>query len=122
LDCVADAMASLGCITIGQSVVVLSPEHAEIVGATGWSRVDVCEYLFTQANRTVENMQRVGKYVEREHERQGTEHVHRGFGPADILLLVAGGDAGGHSCFIPSWSRTRASIMQSKPIGVCIDC
>ena len=122
LDCVADAMASLGCITIGQSVVVLSPEHADIVAATGWSRGDVCQYLFTQANRTVENMQRVGKYVEREHERQGTEHVHRGFGPADILLLVAGGDAGGHSCFIPSWSRTRASIMQSKPIGVCIDC
>ena len=115
-------MASLGCITIGQSVVVLSPEHAEIVGATGWSRVDVCEYLFNQANQTVEVMRRVGKYVEREHVRQGTEHVHRGFGADDILLLVAGGDAGGHSCFIPSWSRTRASMMQSKPIGVCIDC
>jgi len=35
---------------------------------------------------------------------------------------MGGGDAGGHSSFIPSWSRGRASLMQSKPIGVCIDC
>jgi hypothetical protein len=40
----------------------------------------------------------------------------------DILLVVGGGDAGGHSSFIPSWSRTRASMMQSEAIGVCIDC
>ena len=33
-----------------------------------------------------------------------------------------GGDAGGHSSFIPSWSRTRASMMQSEAIGVCVDC
>jgi hypothetical protein len=48
--------------------------------------------------------------------------MHRGLGPDDILITVGGGDAGGHSAFIPSWSRSRASMMQSKPIGVCIDC
>ena len=35
LDTVADAMASYGCISLGQSVVVLSPEHAKIVASTG---------------------------------------------------------------------------------------
>ena len=49
-------------------------------------------------------------------------HVHRGLTPDDILITMGGGDAGGHSCFIPSWSRGRGSIMQHKPIGVCIDC
>ena len=122
LDCVADCMASLGCITIGQSVVVLSPEHAQIVAADGWSKADAKAYLFEHARQTVAAMQRVRKYVPREHQRQGTEDVHRGFGPEDVLLVVAGGDAGGHSAFIPSWSRSRASIMQSQPIGVCIDC
>ena len=122
LDCVADSMANLGCITIGQSVVVLSPEHAAIVAGTGWSKADVRDYLFDHAKRSAEAMQRVRKYVAREHDRQGTAAVHRGFDAADILVTVAGGDAGGHSAFIPSWSRTRASIMQSKPIGVCIDC
>ena len=122
LDCIADSMANLGCITTGQSVVVLSPEHAEIVAGTGWGKDEVRRYLFERASQPVEAMQRVRKYVPREHERQGTEAVHRGFGPDDILITVAGGDAGGHSAFIPSWSRSRGSIMQSKPIGVCIDC
>ena len=122
LDCVADSMANLGCITSGQSVVVLSPEHADIVASTGWSKTDVKQYLFDHAKRTTADLKRVKKYVAREHERQGTSDVHRGFNADDILLTVAGGDAGGHSAFIPSWSRTRGSVMQSKPIGVCIDC
>ena len=122
LDCVADSMANLGCITAGQSVVVLSPEHADIVAGTRWTKADVKQYLFAHAARSVDAMKRVQKYVPREHEGQGTDDVRRGFGPDDILLTVAGGDAGGHSAFIPSWSRGRGSIMQSKPIGVCIDC
>ena len=122
LDGVAGSMANLGCITTGQSVVVLSPEHAEIVAGHGWSKQDVKHYLFENGKRSVEAMRRVRKYVPREHERQGTAAVHRGLGPEDILVTVAGGDAGGHSAFIPSWSRTRGSLMQSKPIGVCIDC
>ena len=35
----------------------------------------------------------------------------------DILITMGGGDAGGHSCFIPSWSRGRGSIMQHAPIA-----
>ena len=43
--------------------------------------------------------------------------MHRGLSPADILITMGGGDAGGHSCFIPSWSRGRGSILQHSPIG-----
>ncbi len=122
LDCVADSMANLGAITAGQSVVILSPEHAEIVAGTGWSRADAREYLFDHAKRSVAEMQSVAKFVPREYERQGREDMHRGMVADDILITVAGGDAGGHSAFVPSWSRGRGSIMQHKPIGVCIDC
>lgn len=126
LDSVADSMGNLGNITIGESVVVLSPEHAEIVTSTGFTRQDVKEYLFANAKRTVAEMKSVGKYVEREHQlqqkKQKTLDMHRGLSPNDILIIVAGGLAGGHSAFIASWSRTRASLMQSAPIGVCIDC
>ena len=122
LDCVADTMANLGAITAGQSVVILSPEHAEIVASTGWSRADAREYLFDHAKRSVADMRSVAKFVPREYERQGREDMHRGMAADDILITVAGGDAGGHSAFVPSWSRGRGSIMQHKPIGVCIDC
>lgn len=119
---VADAMANYGCISLGQSVVVLSPEHAEIVAGTGWNKQQVQCYLFEHANRSIEGMKQVGKFRQEEHGRQALSEVHRGLTPEDILVIVGGGDAGGHSAFIPSWSRSRASIMQSKPIGVCLDC
>ena len=122
LDTLADTMASYGCLSIGQSVVVLSPEHAKIVAAAAWSKRQVQEYLFQRARRPVAGMQRVGKYNEREHRRQSRQDIHRGLSPDDFLVTVGGGDAGGHSAFIPSWSRTRASVMQSRPISVCLDC
>ena len=122
LDCIADTMASYGAISLGQSVVVLSPEHAEIVAGTGWSRRKVQEYLFEKARRPVEGMKQVGKFNAREYRAQGRTDFHRGLGPDDVLVIIGGGDAGGHSAFIPSWSRTRASLMQSRPIGVRVDC
>ena len=132
LGSIADAMANYGSITLGQSVVVLSPEHMRVVAGTGWSKRQVQEYLFSHASRTVEGMRSVGKFRQRDYDEQHNEggsgplvetgKIHRGLSPDDILVVMGGGDAGGHSCFIPSWSRGRASIMQSKSIGVCIDC
>lgn len=131
LDSIADSMANYGCITLGQSVVVLSPEHMQIVAGAGWSRERSQDYLFIRAKRSVEGMKGVGKYRDSEYDFQhgASAHeltepgwVHRGISPADILITMGGGDAGGHSCFIPSWSRQRSSIMQHRPIGVCIDC
>lgn len=125
LSSVADAMANYGCITLGQSVVILAPEHMKIVGDAGWSREKAQDYLYTQAKRSVDGMKDVGKYRDREYDTQHGEgahrlsekgFIHRGLTPDDILITMGGGDAGGHSCFIPSWSRGRGSIMQHAPI------
>lgn len=131
LGSVADAMANYGSITLGQSVVVLAPEHMHIVAGAGWSREDARSFLFSRAKRPVDGMKSVGKHRDGEHDKQHDADAHelveagqfhRGLCPEDILITMGGGDAGGHSCFIPSWSRGRSSLMQHKPIGVCIDC
>ena len=122
LDTMADAMANYGCITTGQSVVVFCPEHIQIIARDGWTKAMVKEYLFEHARRPREGMERIGKFVLREYERQGRQDYHRGLNADDILVTVGGGDGGGHSAFIPSWSRGRGSIMQTQSIGVCIDC
>jgi hypothetical protein len=125
LGSVADAMANYGCITLGQSVVILAPEHVHIVAGAGWTREDAQNFLFSHARRSVDGMTAVGKYREREYQRQHGEDahaltepgfLHRGLAPNDILITMGGGDAGGHSCFIPSWSRGRGSIMQHTAI------
>ncbi len=125
LGSVADAMANYGCITLGQSVVILAPEHMAIIGAAGWTREKAQAFLFSHAKRSVEGMKGVGKYRDREYDTQHGDgapklveagFVHRGLTPDDILITMGGGDAGGHSCFIPSWSRGRGSIMQHAEI------
>ncbi|MEM7407997.1 MAG: hypothetical protein AAF458_22090 [Pseudomonadota bacterium] len=128
----ADAMANSGCLTIGESAVILSPEHARIVAGTGWSRKDVQDFLFANAYRSVDFMKHIGKFRQDDYDLQhhgpdahplaGEDQMHRGLAPEDILVVVGGGEAGGHSGFVPSWSRTRASLRQSQAIGVCIDC
>lgn len=131
LDTFADAMASLGALTDGQSLVVMSPEHAEIVASGGMSKQDVQSYLFEHAARSSEEMLKKGKWpagsmqdglAEGADQRASNGRFHRGRSPEDILLVVAGGEAGGYSAFLPSWSRGRNSIYQTKAIGVCLDC
>ena len=82
LNSIADAMANYGCITLGQSAVVMAPEHVRVVAGAGWSRSDVKEYLFQQAYRTVDGMKSVGKYRQREYDKQhangGTHTGRRG--------------------------------------------
>src|SRR4051812_42873116 len=56
LGSVADAMANYGCITLGQSVVILAPEHMQIVAAAGWSRRQTQDFLFAQAKRSIDGM------------------------------------------------------------------
>ncbi len=121
-------MASLGALTDGQSLVVMSPEHAQIAASGGMTKQDVQEYLLEHAARSPEDLLSTGKWPSGQPQDglaegdRGNGLFHRGRSPDDILLVVAGGEAGGHSAFLPSWSRGRNSIYQTKAIGVCLDC
>ena len=148
LSCIAREMASIGGFTLGQSVLVLSPEHAGVIAKTGWSKAGVKQFLFDHATQSLADLRRFGKVAgtfpaqyrradlqeklveagrpegEGAHYQALAEiegdpearHIHRGFGPDDIVMVVAGGAAGGHSAFIPSWSRSRASLFQTRAI------
>jgi len=140
----ADAMAALGSLSPGRSVIVLAPEHARYLGLAGWSRARTQVWLYEHARRPLAELKRAGKVeaqflVSEEMRRwlygnaagpgpdspnaharvlpgDETIAVHRGLGPDDILLCVGGGDAGGHSAFFPSWSRGRSVPFVTKEI------
>jgi hypothetical protein len=142
----ADAMAALGSLSPGRSVIVLAPEHARYLRLAGWSRARTQTWLYEHAWRPLADLKRAGKVeaqflVSEEMRRwlygaaagptidtpdaharvlpgDETIAVHRGLGPDDILLCVGGGAAGGHSAFFPSWSRGRSVPFVTKEIAV----
>lgn len=113
-----DAMSTLASITRGESVVVMAPEHTQFIAKEGLTRAQVQEFLYRHTHRKLSELKRVGKFEGKVAPEDEQNEFHRGFGPEDILLVAAGGEAGGHSAFLPSWSRARASLMQTKPIEV----
>ena len=113
---IADTMACLGSFSPGESFVVLAPEHVQILARDGWTRARLREALYAGARRTVADLKRGGKLPGAVEAGDEARWVHRGRGPDDIHLVVAGGGAGGHSAFIPSWSRERNSLAVTREI------
>jgi hypothetical protein len=111
-----DTMASLGSFSPGQSFVVLAPEHVQILARDGWTKPRLKEDLYARARRTRADLKRGGKLAGTIDPGDETQWVHRGQGPDDIHVVVAGGGAGGHSAFIPSWSRYRNSLAVTREV------
>lgn len=135
LDTFADSMAALGSFSNGRSVVVFAPEHAAKLGDAGWTAEQVQQYLYDQAARDLATLKRTGKieddaargadWTDPRWRPSGDQTVmpgddqimvHRGHSPEDILVMVGGGSAGGHSAFFPSWSRARSCPFITRTI------
>ena len=113
---IGDTMACLGSFSAGQSFVVLAPEHVAILARDGWTKPRIKEALYGYARRTRADLKRGGKIPGAIEPGDETTWVHRGTGPGDIHLIVAGGGPGGHSAFIPSWSRARNSLVVTREV------
>ena len=114
---IADTMAALGSFSPGESFVVLAPEHVAILARDGWTKPRIRAALYAGARRTQADLKRGGKVPGPVEAGDETTWVHRGTGPEDIHVVVAGGGPGGHSAFIPSWSRARNSLAVTRPIS-----
>ncbi len=112
----ADTMACLGSFSPGESFVVLAPEHVTILARDGWTKARIKDTLYAGARRTRADLKRGGKLPGDIEPGDETAWVHRGSGPDDIHIVVAGGGPGGHSAFIPSWSRARNSLAVTRAI------
>jgi hypothetical protein len=88
----------------------------QILARDGWTKPRIREALYAGARRTVADLKRGGKLAGAVEPGDETAWEHRGRSPEDIHIVVAGGGAGGHSAFIPSWSRDRNSLAVTKEI------
>jgi len=122
----ADVLRTLGMNTwyLGwkgrkELMLILGPEHAASIAASGWSRADVRKFLYQATSRRRDELALGGMYGMRD---WGSDlealsapdalipAVPR---PDDILVLVAGGE-GKHSAGLPSFGAT---VSVTRPIG-----
>ncbi len=61
LACFADALAGLGSLSPGRSVVVFAPEHAQHLRRASWTRPRVQRWLYDHAWRSLADLKRGGK-------------------------------------------------------------
>lgn len=103
----------------GNYVIVIPKQLREHLQAAGWSKKDICEFVFERARVRRGEWANVGKGSV---VRDRADKVHPALGsPEDLLVVAAGGPAGGFGAVIPPWmgSKTRAV---TAAIGACVDC
>ncbi len=123
LDKVASAMATTAqnnaCISQGEYLVLLCPEHAATCAAAGWSRRDVSSYLFQKARLPAAELKQAFKlrawapWMDRLADDEAvpmTEH------PDNVRIMVVGGP-GKHSSVVPSWGMTRSVTVPLEEAG-----
>ncbi len=115
------AMGSTTAYTRTNWVVVIAPDHAEILARGGLTRADVKRELFERARMPVGVLKQGGRYRGPALSRwpDWVDHaddaclVPMAHAPEDVLLLVAGGVPGPSSLVIPGWNTSSEAITQT---------
>ena len=103
----------------GNYVVVMAPQHREHMRVAGWGRKEIANYLFEKARIKRSEWSTVGKgSVIRD--KGDTEYCALP-SPDHLLLVAAGGPAGGFGAIIAPWLGTKSQAVTAA-IGVCVDC
>ena len=109
----------------GDTLLVLSPEHATILGDAGWKKPDVRRWLFERLRWPVRELvpgYRGGEGLP-EHvlakfrdPASETTAIPKFRAPEHIKLVVAGGSAGRFSAIVPGWTFSKGSALVFRRI------
>lgn len=95
----------------GNYALIIPKQLREIIVAAGWSKDDIRDYIFRSARVLRREWATVGKanIVNR---RGGPEQEFTALRePADLLVVAAGGPAGGFGAIIPPWLGSKAKAV-----------
>lgn len=100
----------------GSALVVLNPEHAQILARANITRQDAAQKLWAMTHLPVEQLREYGPVFARKF--QNIEGDYNAFPePENILIMVAGG-GGLYSMVMPSWS---VGAHFNAPVSVRVD-
>lgn len=107
----------------GSWVLVLCPEHVTVFRQEGWNKAQIRQALFERATRPLAEFKRLNGIPESAISAEDAQIPYRYMSsPDDVLLVTAGGKAGGFSAIVPPWAAGADSLPVTRAIGVCIDC
>ena len=103
----------------GNYVIIIPPQLREHFNAANWSKADIRNYMFEKARVLRRDWADCGKGAV-VGDRGDREYAGLS-APEDLLVVAAGGPAGGFGAVIPPWygNKSRAVTMA---IGACVDC
>ncbi|ECC9829061.1 hypothetical protein D6K36_10970 [Salmonella enterica subsp. enterica] len=105
LGVIVDSATHLGRMNAyipGRILIVLTPDHAQILHNAGWSKCALREYLHAHIHNPLDALQGRGLVPVRPAQFADRDPMPATRNPHDIDLVVAGG-RGGHSAILASW-------------------
>ena len=103
----------------GNYAIVIPKQLREPIERAGWTKFNIAEFLYERARVRRAEWADVGKgsIV-----RDRGERIHTALESPDHLLVVAaGGPAGGFGAVIPPWMGSKTKAVTAA-IGACVDC
>ena len=103
----------------GNYAIVVPPQLRAHFNAAGWSKADIRGYIFDKARILRAEWAECGKgAVVRD---RGDREYGALTAPEDLLVVAAGGPAGGFGAVIPPWLGDKSRAV-TVAIGACVDC
>jgi hypothetical protein len=104
----------------GDTLVVLSPEHARTIAGDGWGKAEMREFLWTRLRKPVRELvpgveggEGLPAHVLAKFPHPATDEtlIAKFREPGNLKFVVAGGTAGRFSAVIPGWTFPKSSRM-----------
>ena len=97
----------------GNYALVIPPQHRQVMAAAGWSKKDVRDYVHESARVPRREWRTVGKAAVAP--RKDEDRIYTALrSPDDLLVIAAGGPAGGFGAVIPPWYGTKSLAVTTR--------
>jgi hypothetical protein len=106
----------------GGWVLALCPEHVTVFKKEGWTKQRIRAAISERAVRPLDEFKRINGLPDAAIKPEDASIMYPYLGsPDELLIITAGGKAGGFSAIIPPWAAGDSQPI-TRAIGVCIDC
>jgi hypothetical protein len=95
----------------GNYAIIIPKQLRELIAAAGWQKADIQEFIFRHARLFRRDWATVGKANIVDRSGGPNQEFTALREPADLLVVAAGGPAGGFGAIIPPWLGSKAKAV-----------